>query len=230
MAARNSISRTFAFLIFAVVGCGEVSPPPQVSVDVDPTTLQVDSGGTGQLSAWVRTNTDASVTWTSSDESIATVERGIVRGVNLGEAMITAASTADPSARDSALILVRRPIGFIDGCQAVIAIRSVTVAATGAPVQRDSVFGTVMVRVDNETCPEVANTLQVLLDETIVMEVESPRGQRVPQTATVSINTAERNAIGNLRFSNGPHTISARIASETGVVRANSSTALTFKN
>lgn len=230
MPARYSAASKLTFLMIVVSACNGDVAPPQVSVDVDPATLVVDSGGTGQLSAWVRTNTDASVTWASSDESIATVERGIVRGVNLGETIITAASTADPSARDSALVLVRRPTGFIDGCRAVISIRSVTVAATGAPVQRDSVYGTVMVRVDNETCPEVANTLQVLVDETIVMAVESPRGQRVPQTATVSINTAERVASGNLRFSNGPHTISARIASETGIVRANSSVALTFKN
>ena len=62
--------------------------------------LSVLKGTTRQLSAVVQpwTATDRTVTWTSEDESIATVdEKGVVTGVGVGTTTVTAASTLDPT-------------------------------------------------------------------------------------------------------------------------------------
>jgi len=219
-------------LLFSAAACnGDVAPPPQITVDVDPAMLQVDSGATGALSAWVRTNTDASVTWTLSDESIATVERGIVRGVNLGEAIITAASTADPSARDSASVLVKRPGPVIIDDHTVIYIRSITAAGTNTPLRPDSVFGTIVITVDLDWSPHLASRLELVVDQTVIATQALPTaGTRYSQSFPMTINTAERDASGNLRFPNGPHAVRVQTVHPAGSISATNSTMLIFKN
>ncbi|MGP4038331.1 Ig-like domain-containing protein [Gracilibacillus sp. D59] len=86
-------------------------PGSGVAVTVDPTTASVAAGGTQQLTATVTGATDTSVTWSSSDELIATVDaNGLVTvdaSATTGETVtITATSVEDGTKTATATITV----------------------------------------------------------------------------------------------------------------------------
>lgn len=79
------------------------------SVSLDKTSASIDVDSTVALSATVHGtgDYDNSVTWSSSDENIATVtSSGVVNGISAGEATITATSVADNSKKGSVDITV----------------------------------------------------------------------------------------------------------------------------
>ncbi len=69
-----------------------VSPVPVESVTLDKMALTLEIGASETLTATVAPDnaTDKSVTWSSSDAKVATVEGGVVRAVAAGTAQITA--------------------------------------------------------------------------------------------------------------------------------------------
>ena len=70
------------------------STVPVASVEVKPSLLDIFIGEEGQLTATVlpADATDKTVTWTSSDPSVATVAEGTVKGFKEGTATVTAAA------------------------------------------------------------------------------------------------------------------------------------------
>lgn len=80
-----------------------VSQPPVIAVVLDPTSLSLAVGAEAQVTA---TPTGAggialpgrTVTWTSSTPGVATVQNGLVRGVSVGSAVVTASSDGVPAA------------------------------------------------------------------------------------------------------------------------------------
>jgi len=69
-------------------------------------------GKTISLTASVTNASDTSVTWASSDESIATVEAGVVTGIAPGSATITATSVADATKSASLDITIQDKYAF----------------------------------------------------------------------------------------------------------------------
>ena len=69
-----------------------VIPTPVTSVALNVTSASLQVGETVTLTATVNPSdaTDKSVTWSTSDESIATVSNGVVKAVSIGSATITA--------------------------------------------------------------------------------------------------------------------------------------------
>jgi|GEM_PF-969054 len=69
---------------------------PVTSISLDKKTLTVNVGFDGELNATVgpESATEKSVVWSSSNESIATVENGVVTGVGKGSATITATTVS----------------------------------------------------------------------------------------------------------------------------------------
>ncbi len=65
---------------------------PVTGVTLSPSALNLEPGGTASITATVtpETATDKTVTWTSSDEGVATVANGVVTAVSEGSATITA--------------------------------------------------------------------------------------------------------------------------------------------
>lgn len=68
-------------------------------VTVAPTTLDLEVGQSSTLTATVLPGnaTNKAVTWSSSDENVASVVDGVVTAVGVGNATITVASVADPT-------------------------------------------------------------------------------------------------------------------------------------
>lgn len=104
----------FALLLSALLAaCGSPSPgpggPAVQSVTVSPATASVQVGETAELTATVSVTGGASqaVTWSSSDDSIASVDSdGVVTGVAAGSATITATSVFDENRSGSAEVTV----------------------------------------------------------------------------------------------------------------------------
>ena len=76
------------------------------SVSLDKETATVKIGETITLVATVNGSEDTSVTWSTSDGTIATVADGVVTGVAAGTATITATSVADPTKSASCVVTV----------------------------------------------------------------------------------------------------------------------------
>ena len=89
---------------------GSSSVPTVTSVTVSPSTLSLDVNGTktGNLSATVNgTHSPAqTVTWGTSDSSVATVSNGTVTAVSAGTATITATSTVDTTKSGTCTVTV----------------------------------------------------------------------------------------------------------------------------
>jgi len=91
-------------------------PPPSnvavTGVSVEPTSLTLDVGNTGTLTATVRpaNATNKAVVWTSSDDSVATVsDAGVVTAVAAGSGVIITATTVDGGHTGAASVDVNDP-------------------------------------------------------------------------------------------------------------------------
>lgn len=81
---------TVPYELYVRVGGGEVTP----SVTLDKSTASIAVEGTKTLTA-TTVPAGQTVTWTSSDDEVATVSGGVVTGVAAGTATITASITVD---------------------------------------------------------------------------------------------------------------------------------------
>lgn len=116
-----------ALLAAAICGCGDNVPsvgPSSGLLEVDPLYAGVDQGTTTQLDATVNGD-PATVTWETSDPTIATVSgSGAVTGVAPGRASITAHLTSDASQQRSASITVLALLGT--GLTSGVAVNNVS--------------------------------------------------------------------------------------------------------
>lgn len=100
-------------------GGGWSQPTDEVSaVNLSDTSLSILRGNKAQLSAsvlpWTATNRD--VTWTSSNEAVATVDAsGVVTGLEVGQSVITATSVLDPTVYASCVVTVETVNTTLDG-------------------------------------------------------------------------------------------------------------------
>ncbi|MBW6457367.1 MAG: Ig-like domain-containing protein, partial [Trueperaceae bacterium] len=98
-----------SLILSALAACGGGGPSGNVTgVVVTPPTPSVDLGATIALTAVVQpAGASQGVTWSSSDEGVATVSSGgVVTGYGLGTSVITATSVADDDFSDSVTVSV----------------------------------------------------------------------------------------------------------------------------
>ncbi len=150
------LSRTLVALggLVALAACGDdvtVTPPPDpviTAVTVSPASLEIRVGGTATLGVSVSTTgnvADKSVTWTSSNTSIATVSSaGLVTGVAVGVTTVRAAATADASKVGAAEIRVVSGVQSVVVTPMAVTLQVGGTSAAAATVTRDAgVAGTV---------------------------------------------------------------------------------------
>ena len=78
---------TLALGAMLFAACKPEDEPESQSVTLNYATYELDMHETVQLTA--QTEGDAAVTWSSSDEGVATVDAGLVRSVAAGTATVT---------------------------------------------------------------------------------------------------------------------------------------------
>ncbi len=124
-----------------VVTISDPEPVPVTSVTVSEATAALKVGATKTLTATVLPEgaDDPSVTWTSSDESVATVVNGVVTALKQGTATITVASVENPAIKSTCEVTVENihVTGItLNSTSNTLAVgKSCTVVATVAPAE-----------------------------------------------------------------------------------------------
>ena len=117
----NSLTDELAVLLIPdkTSGGNWANPTDTVTgVQVAPATLDLMRGTTATLTAAVQpwTATDRTVTWTSSNEAVATVDQnGVVTAISAGEAVITATSNLTKTVSGSCTVTVSAPTAVLEG-------------------------------------------------------------------------------------------------------------------
>lgn len=112
-----------------------------VKVSLDQTSLTVAKGKKATLKATVEHATDTSVTWATSDSSIATVsDSGEVTGVKAGKATITATSKEDGNAKAACEVTVKEGlvVSLDQTAATVVRGKTLTLKATVSNFNSDS--------------------------------------------------------------------------------------------
>jgi hypothetical protein len=188
-------------------------------VTVNPSNQILKVGDFVQLGAQVDRDAGVAgtVTWSSSATGVATVDNtGKVTAVANGSAIITAASTVDPTVTGTSAITVR-PIQL-----AQISIQAVTKGGTTQPVNFNNVTGQIDVVLNVDPGEERVTKVDVLLDgvsactrnlsasESEALRVAAAFEEVEAVDIVCSINTADFNTTtGAVKFLNGAHVLSA---------------------
>jgi len=107
----KSITQSFAI----IVTVGESAPAESVEI-VEPESKTLKAGETLTLTSIVLPgNANQQVTWSSSDESIATVVRGVVTGLKEGKVTITACAKDNNEIKDSIELTIEKGDASVNG-------------------------------------------------------------------------------------------------------------------
>lgn len=173
-----------ACLLLAVSCEKEPQPVNVTGVTVNPTSLSLVEGETGDLTATVSpSNADnASVTWDSSDKSVATVSNGKVTAVKAGSANITV-KTVDGGFTASCTVTVSAK---------VIDVSSVSLSKTELTLtEGDSETITATVKPDDATDKTVEWSTS---DETVATVADGVVTAVKEGTATITAKAGEKTA------------------------------------
>lgn len=154
---------------------------PVTSVSLDHTELTIDAGDVKTLKAEVLPSdaTNKKVNWSSSDESIVTVNAGKVTAVAIGEATVTA-TTEDGNKTAECLVTVVKPI---------ISVTKVTLDKTTLnlyPDETETLSATVF--------PSDADNKEVLWsssDDSVVRVINGKLTALKAGTATITVTTVD---------------------------------------
>jgi hypothetical protein len=212
-----------------------VNPPIDgvQSVTVSPSNASIPVGTSITLAANVTATGNAAktVTWTSSDATVATVDAtGKVAGVKAGTVTVTATATADPNAKGAAAIVITPTA---QAAVPSIAINSVTQG--GAPVLLTNAANQIDITVNTSGGGLIDVYLSSSCTTNTISASDTPAATQQatsaqPGTVTLSVNTAAVTASNAPKYANGDYCIKARLTSGTQTVVATNTTAITLNN
>ena len=206
-------------------------------------------GATVTLAASVEADagvTDRTVTWSSSDATVATVDAatGVVKGVKAGTVTITAAAKADPNVKGAALVTVGGGGGSAVPTVTLSNINQTVCGIAGCnsvPANLTNVAGQVDVTLNVESNGQALRSVQATMTcgTTSVTQTQTISGTNVAPIAaeaaaapvTLSFNTAAFNTTtGAPALRNGQCTISASATTTSGTQSASTSQSFTLNN
>lgn len=219
-------------------------PPVVRSVTVTPTNVPMNVGDKVTLAASVNADagiTDRTVTWSSSDATIASVDaNGLVTALKVGTTSVKAVAKADVTVSGAAVITVG---GGGVGAVPTVTISSINQTNTSGqsvPANLSAAAGQLDVILNVETNGAVLRTVSATLrcgtdvmtrTQTISGNVVGIDADAASAPVTLSFNTAEFNATtGVPTLRNGACTISATATTAAGTQSATNSTTLTLNN
>jgi len=228
----------------ALTACGDktTTPAGQIqNVTVSPPSASIAVGDHFTFVANVTATGNASrtVTWTTGDATIATVDQnGVVTGVKGGTTSVIATST-DPNVKGAASVTV----GAVVAPTVTIASINHTVAGTGSvPVDQSNVQGQIDVLVNLDAGTQKVSSVSLIMScngkDTTVQTQTISAGDIAPigadeaaSTVPFSFNTGAFNpATGAVAFQNGVCTLKASAVTSSGTVVASSGEQLTLNN
>ncbi len=168
-----------------------VEPVEVTSIQLDQESVVVPAGGTVELTATISPEnaTDKTVTWSSSDESVATVIDGKVTGVGVGSATITA-QAGDFKAECSVTVIIEVVSIQLDRTSATLSVGN-DMELTATVLPEDATDKTVVwassdesvaividgkvtaVSVGSATITAQAGNIKVVCSVTVIIEVAS---------------------------------------------------------
>ncbi|MEX0890880.1 MAG: Ig-like domain-containing protein [Gemmatimonadota bacterium] len=227
---------------------GVVLPPPAVAISITPAgPIALEVGQSATVNANVTggdASTDRTVTYSSSNASVAGVSGNVVTAAGPGTATITATNAAN-GLTASVQVVVTQPVTPPPpppAEQPTISIKSITTGATNVPVNINNVFGQIDITLNVEIPP--GNNIDSLTvdigNEQVCVQrfTGGTLGGAIGAAAAsaqaeivCSVNTAEfDDETGEVVFPNGQYEVQARLHRQSGEIAASTSTTLVFNN
>ena len=211
------------------------------SVSVSPQNASINVGTSITLAASVVADatTAKTVSWTTSNAAVATVDAtGKVTGVTGGTVTIIATATADISKSAGAAIVVTAvapPVVVNPSININAVIQGVGSPGAGFPVNLSNTFGQIDVTVNTsgggliELFLSSSCTTNTIASTDVAVATQQATSAQAGQV-TLSFNTAQLTASNVPRFPNGNYCIKARLTNGTAVVVATNTTPITLNN
>ena len=158
-----------AAALLGAAACGDDGTrPPVVTIAVSPTTLALEVGESAPLAATVSGASGASVSWSSSNTAIATVDgSGQVTGVAAGSANVTATVTGEAGVSASAAVSVTEP---------PLSVEIIGFFKDGAPADPSSLAGRVETRVRLVAPATATGRIEIVAGNVVLGSVEIGAG------------------------------------------------------
>lgn len=240
-----SLAGLLTYVAVGLTACSDrVTSPADsdlIEVRVSPPWQSVAVGNTVRFTASMDPGasvTDRTVTWSSSDTTVATVDQtGTLTGVKPGNATIVARSNENPAVAGAGLVTVAA--GFVIATISAVTTKICTTSGgcTSMPANLDSIAGQVDIVVGVEPNGQVLKTVQA----TLTCGSKSLSAQRtgldvapapLPAVALIalSINTLQVDATGAPKLPNGACTLSASASTASGTQSVVNTVPLILKN
>lgn len=194
------------------------------TIAVSPTTLDLEVGESGQLTATITGGVGLAATWSSSDESVASVDAsGLVTAEAAGDATVTAAVTGQSGVEATAAVTVTQT-------PPALYLESLT-TLDGDPLDVNAVSGVFIANLTVEGPPGTTGTIEVLLGDVLVASEDVTLPSAAPargpardiynQETPVAVSTITAETLDDmfvLRNLNGLASLQPRLVTEGGVV------------
>lgn len=181
--------RAVAAAVLILAACGDDGTTPQpLTLTLSSTSVTLEELETVQLSADVGGPTGTTVSWTSSDTDVATVDaQGRVTGVAAGGATVTATATVDGQSAQGSTAVTVTPLP--------LAIAVDRFVENGAPVPADRLGIGVSAEVVYDAPAHFEGFIEVLAGDEVLGRIAVPGAEAAgPSTASEVVVTALQGA------------------------------------
>lgn len=158
------------------------------SISLSQETVEIEEESTSQLSASVLpTNATTQITWTSSDNAIATVQNGVVTGVAAGECTVTATTDNDLSATAAVVVKAKEilPESVVLSSKSLQMKVGDTISLTATVMPENATYGLTWYTTNQDVATVEGGNVTAIGEGESVVSVKTQNG--LEATCTVSV-------------------------------------------